>query len=31
LRGRSLEDLNPDEIDALVKSLPPHHSQKIKR
>jgi hypothetical protein len=31
LRGRSLEDLDPDEVDALIKSLPPHHSQKIKR
>jgi hypothetical protein len=31
LRGRSLEDLNDKEVDALIKSLPPRYGQKIKR
>jgi hypothetical protein len=31
LRGRSIEDLDPDEVDVLIKSLPPRHNQKIKR
>ena len=31
LKGRSLEDLDPDEVEMLIKSLPPRHSQKIKR
>jgi hypothetical protein len=31
LKGRSLEDLEAKEVDALIKSLPPSHRQKIKR
>ena len=31
LKGRSLEDLNDKEVETLIKSLPPHYSQKIKR
>lgn len=31
LKGRSLEDLNAEEVDKLIGSLPPRHRQKIKR
>jgi hypothetical protein len=31
LHGRSLDSLNPTQIVKVAKSLPPHHSQKLKR